>query len=113
MDYRTSRDALSLLSEAQGQHRIFFCGSYSLWAMPLLENAVTSAMSVCERLGADTKWLRQASCSEGIVFSPTALTASQTAAKSSCFRNFLLAWSMFIMLAVLSVAIQFGPPSSY
>lgn len=33
-----------------------FCGSYLLYGMPLLENAVESAVSVAESLGASAPW---------------------------------------------------------
>ena len=37
--------------------QIWYCGSYAMPGIPLLESAVQSAMSIAESLGADTPWL--------------------------------------------------------
>jgi predicted NAD/FAD-binding protein len=42
---------MDILSKAQGENNIWVCGSYCLYGMPLLENAVCSGLSVAEALG--------------------------------------------------------------
>eukprot|EP00002_Diphylleia_rotans_P019968 TRINITY_DN3868_c0_g1_i1.p1 TRINITY_DN3868_c0_g1~~TRINITY_DN3868_c0_g1_i1.p1 ORF type:complete len:507 (+),score=108.39 TRINITY_DN3868_c0_g1_i1:44-1564(+) len=44
--------AIETLWKEQGKGNLWFCGSYSLYAMPLLENAVFSALKVSQLLGA-------------------------------------------------------------
>jgi len=45
-----SLKAMKLLEEIQGEGGIYFCGSYSLYGMPLLENGVESALTVAEMI---------------------------------------------------------------
>ena len=40
-----------------GTGGLYFVGAYSLYALPLLENGVASAMKVAMRLGAQVPWL--------------------------------------------------------
>jgi predicted NAD/FAD-binding protein len=49
---------LQKLSDLHGQpdRRIWFCGSYASAGIPLLESAVSSAMSIAEHLGVSSPW---------------------------------------------------------
>jgi len=40
----------------ESDRRIWYCGSYAMPGIPLLESAVQSAMSISEKLGADIPW---------------------------------------------------------
>lgn len=40
----------------QRDRKIWYCGSYAMPGIPLLESAVQSAMSIAEKLGADVPW---------------------------------------------------------
>jgi len=40
----------------EGDRKIWYCGSYAMPGIPLLESAVQSAMSIAESLGADIPW---------------------------------------------------------
>ena len=40
----------------QRDRKIWYCGSYAMQGIPLLESAVQSAMSISEKLGADVPW---------------------------------------------------------
>jgi predicted NAD/FAD-binding protein len=42
---------IQLLNKIQGQHHIWICGSYSLYGMPLLENATSSGLMIAEFIG--------------------------------------------------------------
>ena len=44
------------LRKVQGLRNIWFCGSYARYAVPLLENGLSSAIEVCGRLGVDCPW---------------------------------------------------------
>lgn len=50
--------AIKSLSQLQKQRdrKIWYCGSYAMPGIPLLESAVQSAMSISEHLGADVPW---------------------------------------------------------
>jgi len=43
----------------QRNRKIWYCGSYAMPGIPLLESAVQSAMSISEKLGADVPWITQ------------------------------------------------------
>jgi len=54
-------DSLSAIKSLNKLHqevdrKIWYCGSYAMPGIPLLESAVQSAMSISERLGADVPW---------------------------------------------------------
>jgi predicted NAD/FAD-binding protein len=53
-----SRAAMADLRKRQGQtgNRLWFCGSYMVDKIPLLEAAVDSAVTVAEQLGATIPW---------------------------------------------------------
>lgn len=42
--------------QQQRDRKIWYCGSYAMPGIPLLESAVQSAMSISEQLGADVPW---------------------------------------------------------
>lgn len=48
--------AIARLQALQGKRNIWFCGSYALQAMPLLENGVSSAIGIANALGVEQSW---------------------------------------------------------
>ena len=53
---------MDILSKAQGENNIWVCGSYCLYGMPLLENAVCSGLSVAEAIGGTKRPWKQNEC---------------------------------------------------
>lgn len=51
-----SLDAMKKLWKHQGRKGVWFCGSYALHGMPLLETAVSSSVLVASALGVDVPW---------------------------------------------------------
>jgi len=54
-------DSMKQLSEYQGKDHLWFCGSYSVYGLPLLETAVTSAVEVASSLGVACPWAEKLS----------------------------------------------------
>eukprot|EP00455_Lapot_gusevi_P001793 TRINITY_DN10691_c0_g1_i2.p1 TRINITY_DN10691_c0_g1~~TRINITY_DN10691_c0_g1_i2.p1 ORF type:complete len:177 (-),score=8.95 TRINITY_DN10691_c0_g1_i2:8-538(-) len=63
-----SQAALRQLPELQGQNHIWFCGSYSQSGLPLLENAVGSAVWVSQALGVRCPWAPNLPLSRSLPF---------------------------------------------
>ena len=51
-----SEEAMAALATAQGEGGLYFCGAYSMFAIPLQENACRSAVRVAEMLGSPCPW---------------------------------------------------------
>lgn len=51
-----SLDCLATLWRFQGHNGVYFCGSYAICGMPLLETAVSSAVQISTTLGSICPW---------------------------------------------------------